>query len=112
MPMPHSTKSLDQAHAVNLAADPPVRRESPPYFWRMWWKVMAIVLALVAVAVWWPRERVWALGLLVILALVGLISAAIWIHKRRHPEADEMDETTEILQDLREAAAWLLGFWP
>jgi len=73
---------------------------------------MLFVLSVIALAVWYPRERFWALGLLVILALVGLFSAAIWIYKRRHPEADEMDETTEILQDLREAAAWLLGFWP
>ncbi len=73
---------------------------------------MLVVLAVLAVAVWYPPERWWAAGLLVILALVGLFSAAIWIHKRRHREADDMDETTEILQDLREAAAWLLGFWP
>jgi hypothetical protein len=32
--------------------------------------------------------------------------------KRRHPEVDEMDEQNEILQDLREAAAWLFNFLP
>jgi len=62
---------------------------------------MLVVLAVLAVAVWYRPERWWAVGVLVILALVGLFSATIWIHKRRHPEADDMDETTEILQDLR-----------
>jgi hypothetical protein len=59
-----------------------------------------------------PTERWWALGFLLLLALVGLFSAALWIHKRRHTEADEMDETRGLLEDLRDAAAWLFGLWP
>jgi high-affinity Fe2+/Pb2+ permease len=51
-------------------------------------------------------------GFLLILALVGLFSAALWIHKRRHTEGDEMDETRELLEDLRDAAAWLFNLWP
>jgi hypothetical protein len=78
----------------------------------MWWKVMLVVLAVIAVAVWYPPERWWALGFLLLLALVGLFSAALWIHKRRRTEADEMDETRELLEDLRDAAAWLFGLWP
>jgi uncharacterized protein (DUF58 family) len=76
------------------------------------WKVMPVVLAAIVVAVWYPSGRWYALGLLVPLALVLLFSAAIRIHKLRHPEADAMDEQTEILQDLREAAAWLFKLWP
>jgi hypothetical protein len=78
----------------------------------MWWKVVLVVLAVIAVGIWEPLERGWAVWVLVILMLVGLFSAAIWVHKHRHPEADEMDETTEILQDLREGAAWLFQLWP
>jgi len=72
---------------------------------------MLVVLAVIAVAVWYPQERWWALGFLVILALAGLFSAAIWIQKRRHTEADEMDETRELLEDLRDGAAWLFKLW-
>jgi fatty acid desaturase len=67
--------------------------------------------ALVAV-VWFPSWRWFALGIAVPLALFLLLSAAIRIHKLRHPEADEMDEQTEILQDLRQAAIWLFELWP
>ena len=75
-------------------------------------KVMFVVLAAIAVAVWYPPWRWYALGWAVPLGLVLLFSAAIWIRKRRHAEVDEMDEQTEILQDLREAAAWLFNFLP
>jgi len=76
------------------------------------WKLIPVVLAAIAVAVWYPPWRWYALGWAVPLALVLLFSAAIWIRKRRQPEADEMDEQTEILHDLREAAAWLFSFLP
>ena len=52
----------------------------------------------------WGRPFLWAWSM--------LFSGAIWIRKRRHPEVDEMDEQTEIFQDLRDAAAWLFSFWP
>ena len=79
----------------------------------MWvWKVMVVVIAAIAVAVWYPPWRWYAVGWAVPLGLVLLSSAAIWIRKRRHSEIDEMDEQTEILQDLREAAGWLFSFWP
>ena len=68
---------------------------------------MPVVLAAIVVAVWYPSGRWYAVWFLVPLALVLLFSAAIRIHKLRHPDADAMDEQTEILQDLREAAAWL-----
>lgn len=73
--------------------------------------VLVLCGALVAV-IWFPSRRWIALGIAVPLALILLFSAAIWIHKLRHPEADEMDEQIEILQDLRQAAAWLFAFWP
>jgi len=73
---------------------------------------MFVVLAAIAVAVWYPPWRWYALGWAIPLGLFLLLSAAIRIHKLRHPEADAMDEQTEILQDLREAAAWLFQLWP
>jgi fatty acid desaturase len=75
-------------------------------------RVALVTLLLVLVAVWFPSWRWLALGLAVPLALFLLFSAAIRVHKLRHPEADEMDEQTEILQDLREAALWLFSLWP
>ena len=75
-------------------------------------RMMPVVLAAIVVAVWYPPGRWYALGFLVPLALVLLFSAAIRIHKLRHPETDAMDESTEILQDLREAAGWLAQLWP
>jgi len=75
-------------------------------------RVALVTLLLVLVAVWIPSWRWFALGLAVPLALFLLLSAAIWIHKLRHPEADEMDEQREILQDLRQAAMWLFELWP
>jgi cytochrome c-type biogenesis protein CcmH/NrfF len=71
-----------------------------------------VVLAAIAVAVWYPPWRWYALGWAVPLGLVLLFSAAIWIRKRRHTEADEMDETRELLEDLRDGAAWLFKLWP
>ena len=73
---------------------------------------MLVVLAAIAVAVWYPPWRWYALGWAVPLGLFLLFSMAIRIRKLRHPEADAMDEQTEILQDLREAAAWLFQLWP
>jgi ATP/ADP translocase len=75
-------------------------------------RVAFVMLLFVLVAVWVPSMRVFALGAAVLLALFLLFSAAMWIHRLRHPEADEMDEQTEILQDLREAALWLFKLWP
>jgi uncharacterized membrane protein YqjE len=75
-------------------------------------RVALVMLLFVLVAVLFPSMRWFALGLVVLLALFLLISAAIWIHKLRHPEADAMDEKTEILQDLRQAVVWLFQFWP
>lgn len=79
-------------------------------------KVLFLVLAAIAVAVWHPPWRWYplgwaALGWAVPLGLILLFSAVIWIRKRR-PDVDEMDEQTEVLQDLREAAACLFSLWP
>ena len=76
------------------------------------WKVTVVLLAAIAVAVWYPPWRWYAVGWAVPLGLILFFSAAIWIRKRRHAEIDEMDEQTEIFQDLREAAAWLFSFLP
>ena len=78
----------------------------------MVWKLIPVVLGAVAVAVWYPPWRWYALGWAVPLGLVLLFSAAIWIRKRRNTEADEMDETRELLEDLRDGAAWLFKLWP
>jgi hypothetical protein len=75
-------------------------------------RVALVTLLLVLVAVWFPSWRWFAVGLAVPLALFLLLSAAIRIHKLRHPEADEMDEQNETLQDLRQAALWLFELWP
>ena len=75
-------------------------------------RVALVMLLFVLVAVWVPSMRVFALGLAALLALFLLFSAAMWIHRLRHPEADEMDEQIEILQDLRQAVAWLFQLWP
>ena len=75
-------------------------------------RIALVTLLSVLVLVWFPSWRWYALGFVVPLGLILLFSAATRIHKLRHPEADEMDEQTEILQDLRQAAAWLFQLWP
>jgi O-antigen ligase len=55
-------------------------------------RVALVMLLFVLVAVLFPSMRWFALGLVVLLALFLLISAAIWIHKLRHPEADAMEK--------------------